>query len=190
MMGSFDGRGRLSLHLQEGREYPDQLTHANHSQRLGYPFPARSGIRKGSGPYQLNDAGDGLDDRIRHLYCFGRDQPGSELSGVVDRSLARDGFHDDRRGAELRRAGCDDAASRRPVRLSARGSRAAMGLSLWLDAVPRHPDRDHRRSRCRVRQVPGRFLSFHLLLTLDSASLEGSSYSHRADGAGQHGYWS
>ena len=45
---------------------------------------------------------------------------------------------------------------RRPVRLSARGVLAAVGVSLRLDAVPGHPDRDHRRRGRRLRALSRR----------------------------------
>ena len=38
-----------------------------------------------------------------------------------------------------------------------------VGISLRLDAIPGHPDRDHRRGRCGLRQVSGRLLSFRLV---------------------------
>ena len=56
----------------------------------------------------------------------------------------------DRGGPVVRRAGGDDAACRRPVRLPARGVLAAVGLPLWMDALPRHPDR-HDCGRCASR---------------------------------------
>ena len=60
---------------------------------------------------------------------------------------------DDRRRAVVRRAGRDDAAGRRPVRLSARGVFAALGLSLRLDAVSRDSDRHDCRRRGRLRAL-------------------------------------
>jgi APA family basic amino acid/polyamine antiporter len=47
---------------------------------------------------------------------------------------------------------------RRPVCLPPRGPRPALGIPLRLDALPRHPDRHHRRGRRGVRQIPRRLL--------------------------------
>ena len=58
-----------------------------------------------------------------------------------------------RRGALVRRAGGDDAARRRPVRLPARSVLAAVGLPLRLDAVHGDPDRHDRRGRGRLRAL-------------------------------------
>ena len=63
------------------------------------------------------------------------------------------GAPDGRRRAVLRRAGGDDAARRRPVRLPARGVLAALGIPLRLDAVPGHPDRHDRRGGGRLRAL-------------------------------------
>ena len=48
---------------------------------------------------------------------------------------------------------------RRPVRLLPRGVRAALGLSLRLGDVPRHPDGHDRRGRGRLREVSRRALA-------------------------------
>ncbi len=61
-----------------------------------------------------------------------------------------------RRRSVVRRARRDDAARGRPVRLPARGVLPDLGVSLRLDAVPRHSDRHHRGGRRRLRPLPGR----------------------------------
>ena len=55
--------------------------------------------------------------------------------------------------ALLRRAGGDDAEGRRPIRLSARSVLAALGISLRLDVVSRHSNRNHRGGRGRFRAL-------------------------------------
>ena len=54
---------------------------------------------------------------------------------------------------ELWRTRRRDAASRRPVRLSARGIRTAQWVPVWLDAVSGDPDRYACRGRGRLREV-------------------------------------
>ncbi len=97
------------------------------------------------------------------------------------------GVHDDRRGAQLWRTGGDDASGWRTVCLSARSARTAVGVSLRLDIVSCDSDRDDCRGGRGFRQVPRSFLSRDLFFELDSASLEGSADSPRADGTGEHG---
>src|SRR5207248_5172455 len=75
-----------------------------------------------------------------HLYTL-------SLHDALPISSDRDGR------ALLRRACGDDAEGGRAVRLSARGVLAALGLSLRLDTLPRHTDRNNRRRRRRLRQI-------------------------------------
>src|SRR4051794_40883862 len=90
---------------------------------------------------------------------------------MVARSLASHGraYLDGR--VVLRRARRDDAEGGRAIRLPARSFLAALGFSLWLDAVPRYPDRDDCRG-C------GRFWSLHR--RSDSVGV-GIELHHRAD---------
>ena len=60
---------------------------------------------------------------------------------------------DGHRCARLRRARGHDAARRRSVRLPARSVFPAVGLPVRLDAVPGHPDRNHRGGRGRLRPL-------------------------------------
>ena len=156
-------------------------------QRLGSPLPSRQRIRKRSRPDQRHHAGDGLHDRLGHLYCFRRNCARDRLAGAADRGLAGDRLYDHRRRSQLWRAGGHDAAGRRAIRLPAGSAGAAVGISLWLDAFSGHPDRDHCGGRRGLRQVSRHLLSLHFFLELDPAFLEGSADSHRPDGAGQHG---
>ena len=77
---------------------------------------------------------------------------------LVDRSLGRRWIHDHCGRAQLWRTSRHDAAGRRPIRLSARSARAALGISLRLDTFPGDSDRNHRRGRRGFRQVPRRLL--------------------------------
>ena len=68
---------------------------------------------------------------------------GGLLAAWIDHRRA-----DRRRGALLRRTGRHDAQGRRAIRLPARILLAALGISLRLDAFPRHSDgHDRRRGR-------------------------------------------
>ncbi len=69
--------------------------------------------------------------------------------------------HGDRR-PQLRRTCRHDAQGWRPVCLPARVTRAALGISLRLDTLPRYPDRHHRRRLRGLWQIPGRVLSIDL----------------------------
>ena len=106
---------------------------------------------------------------------------------AADRCLAGDRLPDHRRRPELRRTGGHDAARRRPVRLSARSARAAVGISIRLDAVSGDPDRHHRRGRSGLRQVSRHLLSLDFVLKLDCALLESSAHSYWPDGPGKYG---
>ncbi len=101
--------------------------------------------------------------------------------------MGRGGIHDDCRRAQLRRTGGNDAASGRAVRLSARGTRAVVGLSLRLDAISGDSDRHDCCGRRGFRQVSRSFLPCDFFFQLDCASLEGSADPVGADGSGQHG---
>src|SRR3954471_7370181 len=85
--------------------------------------------------------------------------------GAAPSSGARPSAH--RRGPLLRRAGGDDAAGRRAVRLPARGLLAALGVPLRLDAVPGDPDRHHRRRGRGLRPLPRRAGAVRLAGELD-----------------------
>ena len=76
--------------------------------------------------------------------------PGLAASGLDHHGLAHH-----RRGAFLRRAGGDDAESRRDVRLPKGSVRLAVGLSLRLDAFYGDRHRDDRGGRRRVQPVYG-----------------------------------
>ncbi len=82
-----------------------------------------------------------------------------EFSGAVSGRVGGDGRADDDRRAQLWRAGGDDAEGRRAVCLPARVAGAAVGISLWLDAVSGDPDGNDCRGLRGVRQVPRRVFS-------------------------------
>ena len=148
--------------------------------RVGRRHPSRQRTSQRSRPDQRHHAGDGFDDRLGHLHRFRRDLPRSGFSRLADRRMAGHRIHDHRRRPQLRRTGGHDAACRRPIRLPARSAGAAVGLSIWLDAVPGDPDRNHRRRGRGLRQVSRRLLSLDFFLQLDTAHLEGSSDSTSA----------
>ena len=75
-------------------------------------------------------------------------QPGVAAGGV-----GADGRPHHCRRAVVRRTRRHDAARRRPVRLHSRGVLATVGISLRLDAVSRHPDRNDCCRRGRVRSI-------------------------------------
>ena len=77
---------------------------------------------------------------------------------------------------------------RRPVRLSARIARPALRISLRMDALPRHPDRDHRRGRRRLRKVPWRLLSLRQRQPLALAHRACAGNTHRPHGPRQYGH--
>src|SRR5262249_6890051 len=77
---------------------------------------------------------------------------------------------DDHRCAELRRARGDDATRWRSVRIFARSLQSALGISLWLDTVPRDPDRNNRRSCGRVCSFSRCVYGCYLADTLDSSA--------------------
>ena len=113
--------------------------------------------------------------------------PRGRFARSADRGLAGDWLPDHRRGPQLRRTGCHDAARRRSVCLPARSAGAAVGISLRLDALSGDPDRDHCRRRCGLRQVSRHLLSFDFFLQLDRALLESAADPYRPHGAGKHG---
>ena len=172
---------------RSGRLPEHNFNAAVYGQRLGHPQSSGQGTGAGAGPDQRHHAGHGVDDRLRHLHRVGRNRPRSGFPGVADRRLGGGWIHDHRGRAQLRRVGRHDAAGRRPIRLSARGAGAVVGISLRLDFIPGDSDRNHRRRGRGLRQVSGRFLAIDFFDALAVAHLEGSAHSRRAHGAGQHG---
>ena len=156
-------------------------------QRLGNSQSSGQGTGAGSGPDQRHHAGHGVDDRLGHLHRVSGDRREVGFAGSADRRLGRGRIHDDCGRAQLRRAGRDDAAGRRAVRLSARSAWAAVGISLRLDSVPGHSDRNDCRGRRGFRQVSRRVRSLDLFVELASAYLESPAHSRRPHGARQHG---
>ena len=110
-------------------------------------------------PVRRHDGRRRLDDRLRHLHRVGGDGPARRQPRLAARRLAAHRRPDRGGGPVLRRTGRADAAGRRPVCLPPRGVFAAVRLPLRLDAVPRHPDRHHRRRRRGLRQVRRRALA-------------------------------
>ena len=136
------GRRRDPVRREEARGQGEQPSGDGRGQRLGYPQPSRQGVGQSARTDQRHHAGDGLDDRLGHLSGFGGNCARSEFAGTFDRGVAGHRVHDDCGCPQLWRAGGDDAAGRRAIRLSARGARAAVGVPLRLDAVSGDPDGD------------------------------------------------
>ena len=143
---------RRSVHLSAGGEDPrDETRHDRQRATLG--DRARHGIHARTRPLRLDDGRRRLDDRVGHLSGVRRHgandwQPWLDAGRVGARRRP-----DHRRRAVVRRARRDDAARRRPVRLHPRGVLAAVGISVRLDAVSGHPDRNDCRRRRRLRPV-------------------------------------
>ena len=110
-------------------------------------------LRQGSRAHRRHHAGDGLDDRVRHLHRERRCRAPGEFARPADCLLADRRGADHHRGAQLRRTGRRHATRRRPVCLSARSLRTPLGIPLRLDPLRRHPDRHHRGRRGRLRQI-------------------------------------
>ena len=111
------------------------------------------------------------------------------IAGAADCGVAGDGGDDDHRRAELWRAGGDDAEGRRAVCVSARGAGAAVGISLWVDAVSGDSDGDDCGGGGGVREVSWGVLSECERVELDLAYRACSGVACGADGAGQYGHW-
>ena len=58
----------------------------------GKPTAIKTKNCQGSGTYQRHHAGDGVYDRLRHLYCVRGNRAGSELAGVADLAWVVTGF--------------------------------------------------------------------------------------------------
>ena len=152
---------------------------ASRAERLGPPHPSGQRPRPRSRPDQRDHAGDGLHDRLGHLHCLRRNFPRSRVARAAHCRLDRHRLPHHCRRAHLRRTRRHDAARRRPVRLSARIARPALGISLRLDPLSRDSNRHHRRRRRSLRQVPRGFLAGHLLHSLDPPLLEGADVRDR-----------
>ncbi len=83
------------------------------------------------------------------------------------------------RRAFVRRTRRNDAASRRPIRLSARGVFTAVGFPIRLDAVHGDPDRNDRRGRCSFCAIPRNPLAGHFRKQLPDSS---APYFHQLRG--------
>ncbi len=125
--------------------------------------PRRKRMGQGPRPDQRHHAGHGLHDRLRHLHRLGGDRAAGRFAGIAHCRLGRDRIHDHHRRAGLRRVGCHDAARRRTVRVPPRIAGPAVGISLRLDAIPRHPDRHHCGGGSGLRQIPGRVFPFSIV---------------------------
>ena len=109
-------------------------------------------------PARRDLPGGRLDDRLGDLHRLGRHRPAGVVVGTRG-AAAGLGDHrrdDGHRRPGLRRAGGHDAQGGRAVRLSAGGTLAGGRISLRLDPLHRHPDRDHRGGRGGVCPVPRR----------------------------------
>ena len=152
-------------------------------------FRCGAGVCAGDGAVFGDRHGDGVDDRLGDLHCVGGYVAGGGIAGAADRGVAGDGADDGDRGAELWGAGGDDAEGRRAVCVSARGAGAALGISVWVDAVSGDPDRDDCGGGRGVWEVSGRVLSQRERATLDLAYCDGAGGAGGADGPGQYGHW-
>ena len=149
---------------EHGRSTPSSRFESRFEyQRLGAAHPSGQRASQRSRPDQRDHAGDGLHDRLGHLYCVRRDFSRGQLAGAADWRLADHRLSHHCRRAHLRRTGCHDAAGGRAVCLSARVARPTLGLSLRLDSVPCDSDGDNRCRRRGVRQIPRDLLAGNFL---------------------------
>ena len=75
------------------RRDPEYFDNAvGREKRLGRSQPSRHGTRQRLRPDQRHDAGDGVDDRLRHLYRVGGDFARSRFACIADWGLAVAGF--------------------------------------------------------------------------------------------------
>ncbi len=102
-----------------------------------------------------NGARRRLDDRLGDLHRLRADDARARVRGMAPRGVGVRRNDDGRRRGAVRQSGRALSARRRPVRVSARGVRPVRRLSLRLDALPRHPDGNDRRSRRRLRALHG-----------------------------------
>ena len=113
---------------------------------------------------------------IFHRRC--RYFPTNGLGRRIAADLGADGFVDDCSGAFLWRIGGAVSACRRAIHLFAGSVLAAVGISVWLDAVPGDSDGHDRGGGHRVCAVSGRFVSRHSRQTWVVAPINlGSRYA-------------
>src|SRR5262249_15633455 len=96
----------------------------------------------------LDDDRRGFDDRLGYFHRVVGDLETGWGARMASDRLDSDRPFDSDGGAELRRAGRDDASRRRPVRLPARGVLSDLRFSVRMDAVHGDPGGDDRRG-CR-----------------------------------------
>ena len=155
-------------HLSSGA-FDDQFSgdSAGHGDRDS----ARYGVQARTRTLRLDHGRRRLHDRIRHLHRLGGHGENDRQRRLAPGGLDAQRRPDDRRRAVVRRAGRDDAAGRRAVRLPARGLLADLGIPLRLDAVPGDSNGDDRGGRRRLRPL------LRCAVSLDQRG----SLPHRAD---------
>ena len=113
------------------------------------------------GPLRLNHDRGRFHDWRRDIHRLRRHGADRRQRRMVARFLGHYRIVDYRRGISLWRAGRDDAARRRPVRLFARSLVAHVRVPLRLDIFHGDPDRNHRRGGRGICPLYGHSVAAH-----------------------------